>query len=510
MEAPQINLEQFPKDLNGEFLPTKEIIDFPLSLDEKMAIQNYEEYAERNNVAGSIADLWTPNFEQENYPELDRIDALNQYLIETSDYCNRLNKAAELRQRHFENFISRRKPEHIGHKYYREGLNEIAQDCSEKYRKWMSEKEKALNTLIKIQNKKEEIRMRTQLNKQLEELEKEMLKIERTPKYLTANYDKPKLQRIIQPKISQNEIKRRRIELERQRIENDKREEKILQEAIAEIEPYNLEIEKRISKQISNADEIIEKLKAFKFFPFVTYYKDHELDNEARNIFFKDFASIKYVGEINEKYLFIVRWFMTLFLFIIKTARTIPYTNLDGREYINEVNALFLNMYNNMMPNNDEAKKMAFKEFITILYKHPEIKINLDLGNDDRIIIGPILATFIWSFDCKKLVSYLKEIMTTLTKEPNSNTDMIVLLTKFVGYVYPISFYLRYWRDLVTLRAPEHKVIAIEYYKERKFDRPPLDIYCLNRAFGFHRTVDDDILEAWNLAYKDFLKNVKQ
>ena len=92
----------------------------------------YKEYQKKhlpNKL--KLKDYWAPDFNESAYPGLDRVDAMQAYLNELRPYANVLQRAAYLRQRHFELYLDD-DSEHLGHRHWREGMNEIAQDAQDK------------------------------------------------------------------------------------------------------------------------------------------------------------------------------------------------------------------------------------------------------------------------------------------------------------------------------------------------------------------------------------------
>jgi len=117
---------------------------------EREAIKTYKEYQKKHlaNMA-RLSDYYAPDFDPEAYPNIDKIDALQNYLSELRKYYKHLSKAAGLRQKHYEEFVMLRKNEDYDHKAWREGLNAISKNCEEKIKFWENHADKEFDKLIK-------------------------------------------------------------------------------------------------------------------------------------------------------------------------------------------------------------------------------------------------------------------------------------------------------------------------------------------------------------------------
>lgn len=103
--------------------------------DEREAIALYKEYQKKHLPATeTLGGLWAPDFDHTAYPQLDRVSALRKYLDELEPYARVLNRAAHLRQLHYEQFMTGKEDD--GHRKWREGMNAIANDALEKYKYW--------------------------------------------------------------------------------------------------------------------------------------------------------------------------------------------------------------------------------------------------------------------------------------------------------------------------------------------------------------------------------------
>ena len=102
-----------------------------LSLEERIAIDNYKRYEKKLPKAQSLRDLWYPEYDFTT--NKDKIDSLNDYCNGLYKYTKTIRKCAEARQYHKDKFITNEDP---NHQYWREGLFSIVRDCEEKYDKY--------------------------------------------------------------------------------------------------------------------------------------------------------------------------------------------------------------------------------------------------------------------------------------------------------------------------------------------------------------------------------------
>lgn len=121
-----------------------------LSQAERDAIKAYKTYQGKHlaNMA-RLLDYYAPDFDPAAYTENDKIDALQKYLVELRNYCKHLSKSAELRQKHYEEFILPRGDEDKEHKAWRKGFNAIAEDCKEKLEFWENVNNKVFDELVR-------------------------------------------------------------------------------------------------------------------------------------------------------------------------------------------------------------------------------------------------------------------------------------------------------------------------------------------------------------------------
>jgi len=111
-----------------------------LSDEERSAIALYKDYQQKHLPdTETLAGLWAPNFDRSLYSNLDYLGAIRAYLNDLEPYVKVLERAAYLRQQHFDNFINNNKNRRIeeeGHRRWREGMNMIAADARQKYDHW--------------------------------------------------------------------------------------------------------------------------------------------------------------------------------------------------------------------------------------------------------------------------------------------------------------------------------------------------------------------------------------
>jgi len=111
-----------------------------LQRDEIAAIAAYKQYARRHLPnTETLSGLWAPDFNMKTYRNAaSALDALHLYLQELQPYMLALQKAAKLRQHHYERFIKRApdREEDPGHRHWREALNAVALDAWEKHQYW--------------------------------------------------------------------------------------------------------------------------------------------------------------------------------------------------------------------------------------------------------------------------------------------------------------------------------------------------------------------------------------
>jgi hypothetical protein len=199
-----------------------------MELDEADAINAYKSYAENHlPEVDTLGGLWAPDFDPTAYPNLDMISALRSYLDALDPYCNSLNRAAELRQHHYELFIRGIQQEGDGHRFWREGMNRIAEDCREKSQYWSRIHNRLLEKVI-VQYEIEERRKESQRapiditirNPDMVVTKKSQKTQRFNPKSIT-----------VRPPISKTERERRKREYKLWTTERKARETQLIEEA---------------------------------------------------------------------------------------------------------------------------------------------------------------------------------------------------------------------------------------------------------------------------------------
>lgn len=133
-----------------------------MQLNDAEAIDAYKSYA-KNHLpqVDTLGGLWAPEFDPNAYPDRDYVSALLAYLDALDPYCNALNRAAYLRQYHYELFIQHKRQENDEHRAWREGMNRIAEDCLKKSQYWSTIHDRLLAKLIvdqELQQRRDEQR----------------------------------------------------------------------------------------------------------------------------------------------------------------------------------------------------------------------------------------------------------------------------------------------------------------------------------------------------------------
>lgn len=110
-------------------------------------IEDYKRAQYKLPDSDNLGALWAPDFEQENYPDFDRLGGLEVYLAQLSKYSKKLSKAAFLRQKHFDLFL-KDKFEDDNHKHWRLGMNEVAADAVKTLQYWTKVRDDLLLSVI--------------------------------------------------------------------------------------------------------------------------------------------------------------------------------------------------------------------------------------------------------------------------------------------------------------------------------------------------------------------------
>lgn len=123
-------------------------------MEEGLVIAHYKDYARRHFGDGSNMERYRAvHFDPDAYQgSLDRLGKLELYLKDLGKLAKHLSKAAELRQRHYEDFLAQVEEEDDGHCRYREAMNKLAADAKGKLMIWQRVKEDELDRCIKWWN----------------------------------------------------------------------------------------------------------------------------------------------------------------------------------------------------------------------------------------------------------------------------------------------------------------------------------------------------------------------
>ncbi len=216
--------------------------------DEANYIASYKDYAEAHlPEVETLAGLWSPDFDEKAYPALDFISALRAYLNELHPYCAALNRAAQLRQQHYDMFIQNRQAEDDGHRAWREGINAIARDCEEKSTYWTSIHDRALTELIDRQELEQAKSAKRELKLDLTARNVDLDERQKTAKkYVQPKSFNPK-SIVARPRLSEAEKNRRKREHKAFVKARRKLEDKILEEAIDDSGNLELDVLDRFS-----------------------------------------------------------------------------------------------------------------------------------------------------------------------------------------------------------------------------------------------------------------------
>lgn len=106
-----------------------------MNMQEAFAIAAYKAEA---SMLGEhrLADLVLPDFLDTWYGEEGSWEALEKYIGEAERYSKQLEKAAYLRQSHYDRFVRQERLEDPGHQHWREGMNLVSEDALQKVKYW--------------------------------------------------------------------------------------------------------------------------------------------------------------------------------------------------------------------------------------------------------------------------------------------------------------------------------------------------------------------------------------
>lgn len=126
-------------------------------MDESEYIALYKNYTKKHlPMTHNLEGLWVADFSSSTKDKGEYISDLRSYLDQLGKYVPVLTKAAQLRQQHYTLFIESKKKEDDGHKFWREGMNEIAKDAEEKLSYWTGVHTKTFSDYIEKYNRRKD------------------------------------------------------------------------------------------------------------------------------------------------------------------------------------------------------------------------------------------------------------------------------------------------------------------------------------------------------------------
>lgn len=166
------------------------------------------------------------DFQEDPESKIDMFDQLTKYLEELKPYSQHLSEAANLRQKHFENYIRGKYIEDKDHSYWRIGLNKIAEDARNKLDTWSNIREKLFQKIISISEAKI-----IQQNNRILDIDKNIKNVDYCPKIRSETV-------VNRPKMSNSEKRKNKNSRKRERKESRKlkkeKEDKMFKESIRE------------------------------------------------------------------------------------------------------------------------------------------------------------------------------------------------------------------------------------------------------------------------------------
>lgn len=223
---------------------------------ESELIADYKEYQKRflPNVR-TLDQLYWPDFDADNSQPIDLCD-LTTYVNDLREYSKRITVAAQLRQTHYEKCLQGAGPDGIdledtGHRAWRRGMNEIADDCAEKLAYWSSKLDEHW-TILQAHNERNE-RNECKVNTQRTPHYSTNLTARNTEYSFYSQAKEPKARKnnkpnrisaVKIPKLSAGEKRALRREYREQLLASKRLDDNILETAIKLQEPYYNEIER--------------------------------------------------------------------------------------------------------------------------------------------------------------------------------------------------------------------------------------------------------------------------
>lgn len=437
-----------------------------MDTDEYYYIQLYKNYANNHlPETTTLAGLWAPDFDQEAYPGLDFISALRAYLDDLDPYCSVLNKAAQLRQNHYEMFIKNKKVEDQGHRAWREGMNDMATDCREKFEYWSEIHDRALDEYIDQYEIEEAQKAKRKFKIDISVINPDEKVEEKTSGRKTI---------VKRPPLSEAEKERRKREHEEWIKERREIEEKIINEAIKENEIVSKKEERETEQFIKKAESTTRTIvKASSFVE--TLYK-LGFDNVINSAFFKngdpndpDLNFLRNVAPSMDNSEDLAKIFECL-LNGLKKLYLIQYIENTGKysKWVQSISAIFSNLKLKLWRLNYTfdwlAKgniKIRFEQY-TIGSKHPAIWMFMSE------LIFDVPSSIVWNFYTKRA-------------KINQELSKFILEVHVNGF-YTVSFFTI--GNIIDIPAALKKAVYTmfpELFVEPKIDKNILEIIAIDK-----------------------------
>ena len=184
-------------------------------------IAAYKDYAAKHLPrVETLGGLWAPDFDPLAYPDNDLLAGVEQYLLELRPYTKVLSRAAELRQIHYDKFVT---DEDAGHRAWRKGMNRVAADARAKLEYWTTQRDSLFDEAIEAFERRPLSDVR------------EIVHVRRVEEVLPKVIFEP----TPRPALSKRERNRRRRANQQRRAREDRR---LLEQAIAEKESLKTEL----------------------------------------------------------------------------------------------------------------------------------------------------------------------------------------------------------------------------------------------------------------------------
>lgn len=442
--------------------------------EERASIARYQKAKGYLPIVETVAGLTPVDFDHAAYPEYssDKLAALDLYLKELLPYTQRLVKAAQLRQEHYDHFIARYdRKEEPGHQAWREEMNKLARECQSLVDYWKRQRELEFDKAVVTSEKRARI-----------VVDLSVRNIEYDPK------EKPKKYSVARPRLPDVEKKRRKKELKQR-----KREAEILVEkTIKEIQPVYAKIGKfhDIESRIITVEEALVLC-----------------DEISRQIFESGdpsrYTRQFYQVTVKDSVLSRKKLFFTMVSFFLRLyleAKKSPGLSYEHKLQclLAEFNAIYL--YSRCW--SDEAM-IAGNCMFVFLHKRPEVVI--DLCNTEMLQIceplEKLIAAIIWPWSCE----YLVEVCKNTTKIDYDN-PLTPLIKNILKNVYPESYCMinrPYLEEI--MRLPDPKIAALALYRKRDIRvlPPRRNIKLFKAYFGDYPFAAE--FKYWRDAYRKFL-----